>query len=164
VAASAGGFLVFNWQPARVFMGDVGSAFLGMLLASLPLLFPAASRGVVLLPIAMALWPYIYDPLVSVIRRLWNRQSPFEPHREFLFHRLVRSGVSHARVTLLYGLLSAVGGLLGLALVRGIVPEGAVPAVPAAVVLMAVLLTAGIEIRCFRHPLAAAGGSPHAPR
>lgn len=164
IAASAGGFLVFNWQPARVFMGDVGSAFLGTLLAAMPLLFPASTRSVVLLPIAMALWPYIYDPLVSVIRRAWNGHNPLEPHREFLFHRLVRSGVSHARVTALYGLLSAIGGGLGLALVAGIVPEGARPAVPLAILLMAVLLTAGIEYRCSRRELAAAGGSAHAPR
>lgn len=164
IAASAGGFLVFNWQPARVFMGDVGSAFLGTLLAAMPLLFPTSTRSMVLLPIAMALWPYIYDPFVSVIRRAWNGHNPLEPHREFLFHRLVRSGVSHAWVTAIYGLLSAIGGGLGLALVAGIVPVGARPAVPLAVVIMAVLLTAGIEYRCSRRELAAAGGSAHAPR
>ena len=145
-------------------MGDVGSAFLGTLLAAMPLLFPEPIRGIVFIPIAMALWPYIYDPFVSVIRRAWNGHNPLEPHREFLFHRLVRSGVSHARVTALYGCLSLIGGALGLALVTDIVPAGIRPAVPLAVVAMAVLLTAGIEFRCSRRQLAAAGGSAHAPR
>lgn len=164
LAAAAGGFLVFNWQPARVFMGDVGSAFLGTLFAALPLLFPSHMRTAVFVPVVMAMWPYIYDPFVSVLRRIWNRQNPLEPHREFLFHRLVRSGVSHGRVTLLYGMLSLFGGLAGLSLVTGLVPESARWMVVGAIPAMAVLLTAGIEFRCSRCELAAAGGSAHAPR
>jgi len=164
VAAAAGGFLVFNWQPARVFMGDVGSAFLGTLFAALPLMFPPHMRGMVFIPIMMALWPYIYDPLVSVLRRAWNGHNPLEPHREFLFHRLVRSGVSHSAAAILYGFLAALSGVLGLSLVTGVVPEAFHPAAAAAVPIMALLLTAGIEYRCAGRQLAAAGGSAHAPR
>lgn len=164
IAAAAGGFLVFNWQPARVFMGDVGSAFLGTLFAAVPLLFPAHMRGVVFIPIVMTLWPYIFDPLVSVIRRALGGHNPLEPHREFLFHRLVRSGVSHAWVTLLYGVLAMLGGVLGLGLITGIVPEAYRSVAPLAILGMAVLLTVAIEYRCSRRQLAAAGGSAHAPR
>jgi UDP-N-acetylmuramyl pentapeptide phosphotransferase/UDP-N-acetylglucosamine-1-phosphate transferase len=163
VAASAGGFLVFNWQPARVFMGDVGSAFLGTFFAAMPLLFPGQIRAAVFIPIAMALWPYIYDPFMSVLRRIWNGQDPLQPHREFLFHRLVRSGVRHAWVTLLYGGLALLGGLAGLAMLVGPVPESARCGMPLIVVLMAVLLTAGVEMRCARVGLAPTGTPDHPP-
>lgn len=163
VAAAAGGFLVFNWQPARVFMGDVGSAFLGTFFAVMPLLFPNHTRAAVFIPIALALWPYIYDPFMSVLRRIWNGQDPLQPHREFLFHRLVRSGVSHARVTLLYGALALLGGIAGLAMLVGPVPEPARCGLPLIVVLMAALLTASIELRCARVGLAPIGTPDHTP-
>lgn len=163
VAASAGGFLVFNWQPARVFMGDVGSAFLGTFFAAMPLLFPSHMRAEVFIPIAMALWPYIYDPFMSVLRRIWNGQDPLQPHREFLFHRLVRSGVPHARVTLLYGALAMLGGIAGVAMLVGPVPEPARCGLPLGVLLMAALLTAGIERRCARVGLTPTGTPDHPP-
>jgi UDP-GlcNAc:undecaprenyl-phosphate GlcNAc-1-phosphate transferase len=72
VAAGAAGFLVFNWTPARIFMGDVGSGFLGTLLSALPLFLPNEQREAVFLPAILVLWPYIYDPLLSVLRRLWR--------------------------------------------------------------------------------------------
>ena len=150
VAAAAGGFLVFNWQPARVFMGDVGSAFLGTFLAAAPLMFPKQLRGVVLVPVVLALWPYIYDPFVSVLRRAWNGFNPLEPHREFLFHRLVRTGMPHATVSLLYGGLSLLGGLLGLLMLIPTASIQARAAAPLAVVVMALALTLGVEARCRR--------------
>ncbi|NBW95324.1 MAG: glycosyltransferase family 4 protein [Planctomycetia bacterium] len=164
LAASAGGFLVFNWQPARVFMGDVGSAFLGTFFAAMPLLFPEQQRGFVAVPIVMALWPYIYDPLLSVLRRAANGHNPLEPHREFLFHRLVRSGVPHARVSLLYGVLAGLGGLAGLAMVSPRVPLVLRTAAPVVPILLAAALTYGIERRCARVGLAPAGGAEHSPK
>ena len=163
LAATAGGFLVFNWFPARIFMGDVGSGFLGAFLAVLPMLFSADARPRVFLPVAMCLWPYIYDPFLSVLRRIWNRQSPFQPHREFLFHRLIRSGVGHARTALLYGLLAALGGLAGLAMLDPRVPEGVRASLPLAVIALAAGLTLGIESRCARSELVPAEG-PQAPK
>jgi len=164
LAASAGGFLVFNWQPARVFMGDVGSAFLGTFFAAMPLLFPEQLRGVVIVPIAMALWPYIYDPFISVIRRAAGGHNPLEPHREFLFHRLVRSGVSHAWVSLLYGCLAALGGLAGIAMLSDAVPMPVRSLAPLVPVLLAAGLTIGVEYRCSKVGLAPAGGSEHSPK
>ena len=158
LAGSAGGFLVFNWQPARVFMGDVGSGFLGTFLAVMPLLFPTQLRGLVFLPVAMALWPYIYDPLLSVIRRAVGGHNPLQPHREFLFHRLVRSGVSHARVAMLYGLLSLSGGAAGIAMLLKGAPADAAWLAPLGVVAMAVGLTYATESRCARVGLEPVGG------
>lgn len=164
LAAAAGGFLVFNWQPARIFMGDVGSAFLGTFFAVLPLLFPPLLRSDAILPVAMCLWPYIYDPFLSVIRRALSGHNPLEPHREFLFHRLVRSGVPHAWVSLLYGILAALGGLAGVAMVAPQVPLAFRTLAPLVPLILAVCLTAGVELRCARVGLAPAGGSEHSPK
>ena len=164
LAASAGGFLVFNWQPARIFMGDVGSAFLGTFFAAMPLLFPAVWRPVILVPIAMALWPAIYDPFVSVIRRAANGHNPLEPHREFFFHRLVRSGVPHAWVTILYGALAASGGLAGVVVLAPETPPAVRSLALLVPVVLAALLTAGVELRCARVGLTPPGGSDHAPK
>lgn len=149
-AAAAGGFLVFNWQPARVFMGDVGSGFLGAVFAGIPLLVRDALTPQTFLPMAMCLWPYIYDPLMSVIRRAWNGHNPLEPHREFLFHRLVRSGVSHGRVALLYAGMSFLGGVIGQAMLAETLPADVRRWLPLAAVALAALTTYGIERRCRR--------------
>lgn len=147
-AAAAGGFLVFNWQPARVFMGDVGSGFLGTILAVLPLTFPAeASRPAVLLPIAMALWPFIADPFVSVLRRAAAGANPLEPHREFFFHHLVRSGATHGVAAAIYGGLAAAGGLAGLAAITPTIPGPVRTALPLVVLAASIVVAALIERR-----------------
>lgn len=164
LAAAAGGFLVFNWQPARIFMGDVGSGFLGAFLAAIPLLFPAHFRSAVILPVAMCLWPYIYDPFLSVFRRAASGHNPLEPHREFLFHRLVRSGVPHAWVSMLYGGLAALGGLAGVAMVTPRFPLELRMLAAFVPVILAAGLTAAVEARCARVGLAPAGGSKYSPK
>ena len=147
VGAAAAGFLVFNWFPARVFMGDVGSAFLGTFFAALTLFDVTGSTEKVFLPLAMAAWPYIYDPLVSVIRRVCTGHNPLVPHREFLFHRLVRSGVSHASVALLYAVLALAGAVAGWMMVEGSTPAAVQRWLPLAVVFLAAVLTAWTEWR-----------------
>lgn len=112
VAATAS-FLVYNWPPARIFMGDVGSAFFGYTFAVLPLLLsPSAERlafaGVILV------WPFVFDTGFTLLRRLRNRERIFEAHRSHLYQRLVVSGYSHRDVTLLYLALAFVNVLLAL--------------------------------------------------
>jgi len=160
-AAAAAGFLVFNWQPARVFMGDVGSAFLGTYLAAVPLAFPEPQRSLVFIPMVLALWPYIFDPFVSVLRRVYHRKNPFEPHREFLFHRLIRSGIPHGRAAILYALLAVTGGLVGMLMVAQLLPASARACGPLVVIAMAGGLAYAIERRCVRVGLPSAAGSPH---
>jgi len=164
LAAAAGGFLVFNWQPARIFMGDVGSAFLGTFFAAMPLLFPGSLRSAVILPVAMCLWPYIYDPFLSVFRRALSGHNPLEPHREFLFHRLVRSGVPHAWVSLLYGGLAGLGGLAAVAMLTPQFSASFRALAPLVPVILAICLTVAVEWRCAKVGLAPAGGSEHSPK
>lgn len=116
VIACAGlGFTIQNWQPAKIFMGDVGSAFLGYTFAVLPLLAarelnanPAtAENSPFLLPAAVFLiWLFIFDAVYTFLRRLFNKEKVWEPHRGHLFQKLVISGYSHQFVAGLYGLLA----------------------------------------------------------
>ena len=163
LAAAAGGFLVFNWPPARIFMGDVGSGFLGTFLAALPLLFPPATRPLIFVPVVLCLWPYVYDPFLSVLRRIANKKNPFVPHREFLFHRLIRSGATHSQAAVLYGLMAALGGLAGMLMIANDVPDRIRVAMPLAMVAAAAGLTWGIERRCTAVELVPAE-SGHAPK
>lgn len=158
VGAAAAGFLVFNWPPARIFMGDVGSAYLGTIFAALALLPGGQTRASAFLPLVMAMWPYILDPLLAVIRRLATGHNPLVPHREFFFHRLVRAGWSHLAVALLYALLSAVGGTAGWLMLSADVPRLARAWLPAAVAVLAVALAILTEAQFRRH-----GARPASP-
>lgn len=164
VGAAAAGFLVFNWPPARVFMGDVGSAWLGTMLAGLALI-PDAARGPDVFPtLLMAMWPYVFDPFVSVIRRVITGNNPLVPHREFLFHRLVRSGWSHLSVAMLYALLAAAGGVAGRLMISGVLPLEVRRWLPAVVPVLAVALVAFVEEQFRRAAVAAARAQAAAPQ
>ncbi len=111
IAGSAAGFLAHNWQPARVFMGDVGSAFLGYTFAVLPLAI--SSQPAVALAGLLPLWPFLFDGGFTLLRRLFRGENVFSAHRSHLYQRLVISGFSHARVAGGYVVLA----LAGLALI-----------------------------------------------
>jgi Fuc2NAc and GlcNAc transferase len=111
IAAANLGFLVHNWNPAKIFMGDLGATFLGFTFAAIPLLARTnASRYPDLLPIAavLFLWMFLFDALMTLLRRAMRGEKVWTPHKEHLFQRLVSSGLSHRRVTLLYGVLASV--------------------------------------------------------
>ena len=93
------GFLCWNWSPAKVFMGDVGSTFLGAVFAGLVLQSTNWPQALGLLLVAA---PVLGDAFVTVLRRLASRRPVFEAHRDHLFQRLNRAGWSHARVASTY--------------------------------------------------------------
>lgn len=101
------GFLFFNFNPARIFMGDSGSYFLGYVLATLSLtgaLQQKASTAVSLLVPMIALGLPIFDTLLTMLRRILERRSVFSPDRGHIHHRLLDLGLTHRRaVVLLYG-------------------------------------------------------------
>lgn len=103
------GFLLWNWSPAKVFMGDVGSTFLGALFAGVVLQQPSPSTALALL---LAGFPLLADACICVLRRLAAGQPVLQAHRLHLFQRLHQAGWSHARVALLY---AGATGLLGVA-------------------------------------------------
>ncbi len=93
------GFLFWNWSPARVFMGDVGSTFLGAIWAGVVLQAPTWLDAFGLL---LVITPLLADALICVPRRQFAGQKVFQAHRLHLFQRLHQAGWSHARVALLY--------------------------------------------------------------
>jgi UDP-N-acetylmuramyl pentapeptide phosphotransferase/UDP-N-acetylglucosamine-1-phosphate transferase len=111
IAAASMGFLAYNLSPAKIFMGDVGSAFLGFTFAALPLLGRThAVKSPDLLPIAAVLfvWFFLFDSVVTIARRALRGEKIWIAHREHLFQRLVMSGLSHQRVTVIYGVLASI--------------------------------------------------------
>jgi UDP-N-acetylmuramyl pentapeptide phosphotransferase/UDP-N-acetylglucosamine-1-phosphate transferase len=99
VAAAAAGFLPFNFPPARLFMGDVGSGSLGLLVG----LFLLWAERAGLFPLwlgFMVFSPFLVDATWTVIRRALQGKKPWQAHREHFYQRLVRLGWSHRRTTL----------------------------------------------------------------
>ena len=140
-AAASLGFLTCNWQPARIFMGDVGSAFCGFLLAVLPMALPA-DRVPEIVPVAAAvLWPFIFDTAYTLVRRLRNRENIFQAHRSHLYQRLTIAGWSHRAVSRLYGGLASMTAAVAVApLIDPAVRQTADAVVPATVGLGMVAL------------------------
>lgn len=114
VAGASLGFIMHNWQPARIFMGDVSSGFLGYTFAVLPLLLKGEPSQPLMSGILL-MWVFIMDAGVTFIRRAFKREKLFSAHRSHLYQRMVSAGYSHAAVSITYILLS----LLGLAMALG---------------------------------------------
>jgi Fuc2NAc and GlcNAc transferase len=93
------GFLLWNWNPAKVFMGDVGSTFLGAVFAGLVLQAPSWPETLGSLLVAT---PLLADACLCVPRRLLAGQPVFQAHRLHLFQRLHQGGWSHGQVASLY--------------------------------------------------------------
>ena len=105
------GFLFHNFNPAKIFMGDSGSMFLGFVLATMSLLGAGTQKTPTLIAILvplMALGLPIMDMLFAIARRFLERRSIFSADRGHIHHRLLDLGLTHRRaVLLLYGLSGA---------------------------------------------------------
>jgi UDP-N-acetylmuramyl pentapeptide phosphotransferase/UDP-N-acetylglucosamine-1-phosphate transferase len=109
VAASAVGFLIHNFPPARIFLGDVGSIPLGFLAGSLSLLGVRDRVFDVWTPV-LIFSPFVVDATVTLARRLVRGERVWRPHREHYYQRLVLAGWGHRRTVLVeYGLMLACG-------------------------------------------------------
>jgi UDP-N-acetylmuramyl pentapeptide phosphotransferase/UDP-N-acetylglucosamine-1-phosphate transferase len=119
LTVASAGFLVFNLPPARVFMGDVGSTFLGFSFAGLTLLGNIGVGGG-RLPVEFGLIilaPFLFDSLVTLARRMLRGERWYTAHCSHFYQRLVQRGLSHGRVTSLYAgfaVIAAAAGLAGL--------------------------------------------------
>ena len=111
IAASSLGYLGHNWPPAKIFMGDVASTFLGYSFAVLPLV-SADQSGDALTIGTLLMWTVIIDPGATFIGRLLRRENIFSRHRSHLFQRLVISGYKQGMISLLYILLTLLAGYL----------------------------------------------------
>lgn len=105
------GFLIHNWSPAKIFMGDVGSAFLGFTFAAIPLVSATEKpEHAAFLPIAAVLfvWFFVFDTAFTFVHRLARGRKVWTAHREHLYQRLVISGMTHSAASILYGTLTLV--------------------------------------------------------
>jgi UDP-GlcNAc:undecaprenyl-phosphate GlcNAc-1-phosphate transferase len=110
------GFLVWNKNPAKIYMGDAGALFLGMLLATLTIRFEPISNtqiGSYLTPVFLLAVP-ILDTTVAVISRIRRHVSPFQGGRDHLSHRLIRAGLSRKQAALSLWLLSVIYGAMAI--------------------------------------------------
>lgn len=115
LACASLGFLFHNWHPARIFMGDVASGFLGYMFAILPLLSQGAyKQTATLLPGILLVWPFLFDTILTFVRRAKNGENVLTAHRSHLYQRLVISGLSHPTVTVLYAMLASFGLIFAL--------------------------------------------------
>jgi|JFJP01.1.fsa_nt_gi UDP-N-acetylmuramyl pentapeptide phosphotransferase/UDP-N-acetylglucosamine-1-phosphate transferase len=107
IASAATGFLVFNFPPARIFMGDVGSSSLGLLAAAFSLW--GNRDGIFPLWIAILLFsPFIIDATVTLLKRVGRGEKVWQAHRTHYYQRLVQLGWGHKRTVLCeYGLMFA---------------------------------------------------------
>lgn len=104
VAAAAAGFLLFNFPPARVFMGDVGSAPLGFLVAAFALWADSAAIAPLWVSV-MIFSPFFLDATVTAGRRVLRRERFWEAHKSHYYQRSVEAGWSHRRTVLVEYLL-----------------------------------------------------------
>ncbi|HEX4984466.1 MAG TPA: glycosyltransferase family 4 protein [Burkholderiales bacterium] len=118
VACAAAGFLVFNFPPARIFMGDVGSIPLGFLAGAVgvagwhgglwPLWFPLAVFA-----------PFVADASVTLARRLARGERVWQAHRQHYYQRLILAGWSHRRTALAEYALMAACAIAAMAALHG---------------------------------------------
>ena len=116
ILGASAGFLVWNWPPAKVFLGDVGSAPLGFLLGWILLSLAASGQWA-----AALILPgyYLTDATITLIRRALRGEKVWRAHREHFYQKAVASGLSHGRVTgavMVSGLLlagCAIANMLG---------------------------------------------------
>ncbi len=96
---SVSGFLTYNFPPAKIFMGDSGSYFIGFSLAVIPLLgiSKAASLGTLIIPVTLLTIPII-DTLAAIIRRLRRGRSIAAPDKDHIHHKLLDLGLGERKI------------------------------------------------------------------
>lgn len=112
LAASSFGFLVFNWPPAKIFMGDVGSTFIGFSFAVMAVIaarYDHSHTSLFVMP--LLLFHFIFDTTFTFFRRLLNGENVFAAHRSHLYQLLNRIGCSHKQVALIYLAVAVLQGL-----------------------------------------------------
>jgi Fuc2NAc and GlcNAc transferase len=150
VAAASLGFLLWNWAPARIFMGDVGSGFLGFMLGALAIASDQAG-GVPLVVWLLLMGVFVFDATVTLLRRLL-RERFYEAHRRHAYQRAVAAGASHGAVT---GLVLVLNALLAIAAGIGWArPEH----LPLAILAVLAVLSFTYLLVERRHPMWADGG------
>lgn len=138
LAGSSAGFLPFNFNPAKIFMGDAGALFLGLVLSAVSIdgALKGATALTVVVPI-LALGVPIFDTTFAILRRKINRRPIMEADRGHLHHRLLSIGFGQRKAVLAMYLISALlgGGAIEL-LKRNWIPAGILLGIAIVVVII----------------------------
>ncbi|MEX2110707.1 MAG: glycosyltransferase family 4 protein [Gemmatimonadaceae bacterium] len=118
LAAATLGFLIWNWPPAEIFMGDVGSGFLGFMMAGLSLQAASVERSLFWSWLIL-LGVFIVDATVTLVTRIIRGKKFYEPHRSHAYQNAARRWGSHRQVTLAVGLINSLW-LLPIAIAVGL--------------------------------------------
>jgi Fuc2NAc and GlcNAc transferase len=105
ISAAVFGFLLFNWPPAKIFMGDVGSIYLALMIMSLALM--SIRYHWISVPMGLSMWAilgavFVTDASITLVVRMVTRQRWHEGHRSHIYQQLSRHWGGHGGVTLLY--------------------------------------------------------------
>jgi Fuc2NAc and GlcNAc transferase len=149
LAAASLGFLVWNWPPAKIFMGDVGSGFLGFALGTLAL-FSSREGPEFIWPWLILLAAFFVDATVTLLRRMFSRARWHEAHRSHAYQHAAQAMGSHAKVTLVVAAIN-LGWLFPLAWAALRHPVAA-PALAAVAVIPLLYVTIRFEGGLERHP------------
>lgn len=110
IAAACLGFIYFNWPPARIFMGDVGSIPLGFLAGALGYWGIVENAWPIWFPL-LVFSPFVLDASLTLVRRTLSGNRAWEAHREHYYQRMVRMGYGHRGMVVRWlGLMLAVDG------------------------------------------------------
>lgn len=124
LAAAAFGFLLFNWPPARIFMGDVGSTFLGFAFAVMAVIAARYDHShMSLFVVPLLLFHFIFDTIFTFIRRFLAGEHVFTAHRSHLYQLLNRIGYTHKQVTLICSSMAVCQGIAAIWMVRSLGSE-----------------------------------------
>ncbi len=147
LAAAVLGFLPYNFSPAKIFMGDSGSMFLGFTLAALAIqgLTKGATFISIFIPVIILGIP-IFDTLFAIVRRYKNHRPIFEADKGHLHHRLLNHGLSHRQTVVSIYLLDIFLGISAVAL-NAVSTENSIIIL---IVMATVILIAGNRIGVFR--------------
>ena len=124
IAGAALGFLPYNFNPAKIFMGDGGSQLLGFSIAAVSVLGAVKSATIVVVIIpALVLGLPIFDTFMAIVRRVAKRQSIGTADKEHLHHRIMRAGFGQRRAVMILYCISGIMGIVAVLYSRGLVIE-----------------------------------------
>lgn len=112
LAAASAGFLVWNWPPAKIFLGDVGSGAIGYAVATIAVI-SENHHSIPILGFAILGGVFILDATVTLVRRLLRGYGPAQAHRDHAYQRLARLWGNHRRVTVAAACVTALLAVLG---------------------------------------------------
>ncbi len=147
------GFLPYNRNPARIFMGDTGALFLGYTLSIISVqgLFKMHTVLAFLVPLSIFALP-IFDTLIAIIRRLLHGQSPFHPDRSHFHHKLVDMGFTHREAVRLLYAISGLAGLIAVVYTDAMFQESTTRIWKTVAVLFVVAVIIVLNYICMKKP------------